>query len=210
MNENFKGFKPAFDNGHGGLINGIYQTDGKQFHHPNEQPFYEGVYNRQMVKLVEQRLRERNIPFHTLVPEDKDVSLQGRCERFDRIWEKDQLTYLTSFHGNASPVSGTGRGIEGWTTKGRTLADPLCDFILKRIESGFKDVTPMRFDFTDGDRDKEKDFTILAKTKGPAMILELGFYDNMKDYNFMKNNVIMRNLAIIIADAMADIYLKGI
>jgi N-acetylmuramoyl-L-alanine amidase len=210
MNENFKGFKPVLDNGHGGLINDIYQTAGKQFQHLGKDAFYEGVYNRQMVELIVQRLKQKNVPFHILVPEDRDIMLEARCERFDRIWTKERNTYLSSIHGNAAPVHGTGIGIEGWTTKGKTNADPICDYILKQIATGFQEVTPMRFDFSDGDRDKEKDYTLLAMTKGPAMIFELGFYDNIKDYAFMTENISMRKLAYIIADAMAYIYFYGI
>jgi N-acetylmuramoyl-L-alanine amidase len=206
MNENFKGFKPVLDNGHGGLINGIYQTLGKQYKHPGEPVIYEGVFNRVMVQKIIWELQMKGVPFFELVPEPADISIDERCQRFDRILMDHPNTYLNSIHGNAAK----GRGIEGFTTVGKTKADPLCDFILSGIEKGFSDETLMRFDYTDGDRDKEKDFTLLAHTKGPSMIFELGFMDNIQDYRFMTDHYKQRKLAGIISDAMAHIYFEGI
>lgn len=206
MSGNFKGFKPVLDNGHGGLINGIYQTAGKQYQHPGEPVIYEGVYNRTMVQKIVWELQLKGVPYFLLVPEPADVSVDERCRRFDRIWSENPNTYLTSIHGNAAK----GRGIEGFTTRGVTKADPLCDFILSKIERKFSGETLMRFDWSDGDRDKEKDFNLLAMTKGPAMILELGFMDNVQDFKFMTDHFKQRMLAGIIAEGMAEIYFKGI
>jgi N-acetylmuramoyl-L-alanine amidase len=206
MSENFKGFKPVLENGHGGLINVIYQTAGKQYTHPGKPVIYEGVYNRQMVGFIKADLIAKGVPNITLVPEETDVSIDERCKRFDRIWLEDKMIYLASIHGNAAK----GKGIEAFTTKGRTKADPICDFILQYVERGFSTETLMRFDYSDGDRDKEKDFTLLAKTKGPSMIFELGFMDNPEDYMFMTDQGKQRKLAGIIAEAMARIYFEGI
>ena len=44
---------------------------------------------------------------------------------------------------------------------------------------------PMRVDFSDGDADKERKFTVLTKTKGPAILIEIGFMDNAEDLAYV-------------------------
>ena len=169
---------PIIDNGHGGMIGGLYQTAGKRSPKWSKGILYEGMFNRWVSSRLIEKLDRANIPYYHISPEYKDTSLQTRVKRADDIYNKNKNTYILSIHANA----GGGQGIEGFTTVGKTKADPIADLFLSNLE---KDLSSqkMRFDYTDGDRDKETNYYILRKASAPAFLLECGFMDNTKDYN---------------------------
>ena len=166
------------DNGHGGMIGGIYQTPGKRSPQWSRGVLYEGMFNRWVVNRIIEKLDRQNIPYYTVSSEYNDVSLQTRVSRTNAIYNKDRNTYLLSIHANA----GGGQGIEGFTSIGKTASDNIADLFLKNLEVDMN-CQKMRFDYSDGDRDKESNFYILKNTKGPAFLLECGFMDQKSDYN---------------------------
>ncbi|MBK8079429.1 MAG: hypothetical protein IPK25_03525 [Saprospiraceae bacterium] len=50
------------DNGHGGVINGIYQTSGKRSPNWNQGILYEGMFNRWVVNRVIEALDRKKNP----------------------------------------------------------------------------------------------------------------------------------------------------
>jgi N-acetylmuramoyl-L-alanine amidase len=70
--------KVIIDNGHGGLIDGIYQTSGKRSFFESIGHFYEGVYNREIVKKLIDLCKLENINYFELVPEQEDIRLSER------------------------------------------------------------------------------------------------------------------------------------
>lgn len=169
---------PIFDNGHGGMIGGIYQTAGKRSPKWSKGILYEGMFNRWVVNRLIEKCDREEIPYYNISSEYEDTSLQTRVNRADKIYDSNKNTYILSIHANA----GGGQGIEGFTTIGKTAADPIADLFLSNLE---KDMSSqkMRFDYTDGDKDKESNFYILKNAKAPAFLLECGFMDQDKDYN---------------------------
>lgn len=166
------------DNGHGGMINGVYQTAGKRSPKGSKGILYEGMFNRWVAFRLIEELDRRGIKYVHISPEYTDVSLATRVKRIEDIARKDSNCWVLSIHANA----GGGQGVEGFTTVGKTSADPIADLILKNLEEDLKG-QKMRFDYTDGDRDKETNYYILRKVSPPAFLLECGFMDNDKDYN---------------------------
>ena len=77
-----------------------------------------------------------------------------------------------------------GRGWECWTTVGQTNSDKLADELYKSAKSYLSD-TIMRMDKSDGDSDKEKNFTLLYKAKCPAVLTENLFMDNKKECEWL-------------------------
>lgn len=63
------------DNGHGGLINGKYQTPGKRKDWGNGSIIYEGEFNRAIVNGIIEQLTTLKIPYVNIAPEYWDVRL---------------------------------------------------------------------------------------------------------------------------------------
>jgi len=171
------------DPGHGGLdADGNYTTaPAKMFTFPDGTVAYEGVLNRAIMYEV-QRCLESHTEFnvYTTVDHDDptDVSLEAR-KNFVNSFNKNE-TIMVSIHCNA----GGGTGFELYTTVGPTKSDELAEAIADAVEHVYENHNlKLRYDFSDGDKDKEVDFYVLRKTKCPAVLLECFFFDNRKDFD---------------------------
>lgn len=164
------------DNGHGvdtaGKRSPIW-SDGKQL--------MEYEFNRDIAQRIAYRCKMNGIPFVLLVPEARDISLTERVSRANDIYMKHPRAVLLSIHANA----GGGTGYEVWTSKGETRSDAFADILMEEAERELGGEFRMRKDYTDGDTDKESQFTILAKTLCPAMLSECLFMDTERDCLFL-------------------------
>ena len=79
----------------------------------------------------------------------------------------------------------TARGWEAWTTVGKTNSDKLAEQLYNNARFVFMGSTKIRTDNSDGDQDKESNFTVIYKAAMPAVLTENFFYDNMEDCEFM-------------------------
>lgn len=187
-------FNYIIDNGHGGLIGDVYQTAPnwdindkstwrKMWVHNNE-PFYEGVFNRKVANRLAAKLQKDCIDHVMLVHENEDISLPGRVERVNKLCVENPNTYiLISIHSNA----GGGVGDEIWTSKGETKSDNFAS----KFSEGYKSVLidrKFRRDLSDGDIDKEANFYILKHTICPAFLTENGFFDNITEWKLLKSD----------------------
>jgi len=163
------------DNGHGGLINGEYQTPGKRKNWGDKGTIYEGEFNRAIVNGIIQELTFLGIPYVNIAPEYWDVRLETRVRRANK-YPANKCFYV-SVHSNA----GGGNGSEFFTSPGDTKSDKIATIFGKEFQSEFPDRT-LRTDFSDGDLDKERRFYVLTKTKMPAVLTENFFMDNFEEY----------------------------
>lgn len=163
------------DAGHGGIINGVYQTAGKRSPKWDDgSQLLEGVFNREIVNSLHQQLIQQGIDCRILVPEQEDISLSERVKRANKIYrENNAKCYLLSIHANA----GGGEGFEIYTSPGQTKADAFAESIAEAYKKVFPD-KKLRTDLSDGDLDKEAKFYILQKTAMSAALAEIGFMDN--------------------------------
>lgn len=143
----------------------------------------EWEFNRDIVRRIAAMLKAEGIKFEILVPEDNDVSLPERCRRANVIHaDCGNNAVLFSVHGNA----GGGTGWECYTSVGQTKADAIATVLCEEAEKEFApDGWKMRFDYIDGDPDKESQFYILKHTVCPAVLSENFFMDTEKDCRFM-------------------------
>jgi N-acetylmuramoyl-L-alanine amidase len=168
------------DNGHGGLINGIYQTNGKRKDWGDEGIIYEGEFNRAIVNGIIEELTRLNIKYVNIAPEYRDVTLETRVRRANK-YPKNSCFYL-SIHSNA----GGGHGSEIFTSPGDTKSDKIATIFGHEFIKEFPD-RRLRTDFSDGDLDKERRFYVLTKTQMPAILTESFFMDNLEEYkNILK------------------------
>jgi N-acetylmuramoyl-L-alanine amidase len=168
---------PILNNGHGGIINGIYQTQGKRSPQWEKGILYEGAFNRWIVNKLIQKLDSCNMRYFHVCPELEDIPLETRSKRVNDIAVNNDY-WLLEVHANA----GQGRGIEVFTSIGQSFSDTIASHMISLFDDLIVNV---RKDFTDNDPDKEADFYMLKKTNCPAMLLECGFMDNKLDYELL-------------------------
>jgi len=88
------------DAGHGGIINGFYQTAGKRSPIWSDgSQLYEGEFNRWVVNGLSERLSSQGIPYVLICPEQRDVSLKTRVNRANAY--ANQPCIYVSVHSNA-------------------------------------------------------------------------------------------------------------
>ena len=173
--------KILIDNGHGVNTKGKRSPDGR---------LLEYRYCREIAAEVEKRLRAQGYDAERIVTEEADISLGERCSRVnawcDRLGTKNVC--LVSIHCNAAGSGAAwmnARGWEAWTSKGQTQGDRLADCLYDAAEKYLPKGTPVRTDMTDGDRDKEENFTILHRSKCAACLTENMFQDNKADVDWL-------------------------
>lgn len=197
------------DSGHGGMINGVYQTDpkiGKYFRFPDGEIAYEGVVNRQIKKLVLEKMTSKGIRAVDVCPSELDLSLDARCDYVNLLCREYGNTncLLISLHSNA----GQGTGFEIWTSPGQNKSDEYATKFFNLFATYFPTMA-LRQDKSDGDPDKESRFYILVNTKCPAILTEFLFYDNRKDWEVLKDPATHIRYANMICDFALNINLNS-
>jgi len=174
----------CIDPGHGGMIDGEYQTNGKMYKH-EDFTFHEGVFNRELALILSGRLLEEGISHYFSTDSNVDTSLPVRTIRANNYLKRypDKRHLFLSIHGNAHSNE-SANGFEIWTSPKQTLSDEYATILFNELKYlGWKS----RSDFSDGDPDKESRFYVLMKTLMPAVLLELGFYSNLEEAKKMMN-----------------------
>lgn len=178
MNINYR--VVMLDNGHGKTTDGKRSPDGT---------FREYKWTRMFVKLLKYQLEKHGYIVFDIVPEDDDIALSRRAERVNAIIKEygaGSCVFL-SIHNNAAGMGDKWYNITGWeawTTPGKNNSDRLASLLYEEVElQGIK----TRKDTTDGDADKESNFTVLVKANCPAVLSENMFMDSKKDVEFLNS-----------------------
>ncbi len=117
------------DNGHGGMLNGKYQTKGKRSPKWSDgTQLFEGVWNREIVYKLSRLLDWADISFEILVPEESDISLGERIKRVNNIYKKRKDSILISIHANGFSNE-SANGFEIFTSRGETKSDKYAKII---------------------------------------------------------------------------------
>jgi len=163
------------DNGHGGLINGEYQTLGKRSPiWQDGSQLFEGEFNRSIVARIVESLTALQMPYINIVPETRDVTLSTRIKRANDVTNKS--CFYLSVHSNA----GGGKGFEVFTSPGETTSDKIASIFGEEFNKTFPN-RKLRADYSDGDLDKESSFAVIKKTRMPAVLTENFFMDNEEE-----------------------------
>lgn len=164
------------DNGHGGIINGKYQTAGKRS--PvwnNGQQLFEGEFNRAIVKGIIEKLTTLNIPYVNIVPEYQDISLQERINRANKYGTRN--VFYLSIRANA----GKGQGLEIFTSHGETKSDRIATIFGEEFLKEFPDKKLRTYYYSESGLDKEKKLSVLIETIMPAVLTKNFFMDTEKE-----------------------------
>lgn len=168
------------DPGHGIDTPGKRSPDGK---------FLEYLWNRQIADLLLDRFMIMGIDASLVVTETNDISLATRVQRVNRMCSKVGASnvILLSIHSNAAGDGSKWMSAQGWscyTSKGETKSDVIAECLYDAFETEFAE-KKIRKDMSDGDRDWEENFYVLAKSKCPAVLLENFFYDNRDECSWL-------------------------
>lgn len=171
--------KILLDNGHGKDTAGKRSPDGV---------FREYKFAREIAKDIETELTNKGYDVERIVPEERDISRTERVKRVNDICNQVGASnvILISIHCNAASNGkwSSARGWSAYTSKGETKSDELATMLYIEAAHNFSGQT-LRKDFSDGDPDWEESFTILQKTKCPAVLTENFFMDNKQDVSYL-------------------------
>jgi len=190
------------DRGHSTLdSNGKYITPGKQFKYPDGLHVYEGFENQKYVEALGlyAQLKGFKVMYTVHPARAIDPSLVSRVKIANQSKNASNSLFI-SVHNNA----GGGEGTEIFTSIGNTKSDLFAESILNEIKVLYPD-RKIRSDLKDGDKDKEDNFYVIKYTSMPAILIEYGFFDNRKDYEFLSNRNNIDKLAKATIDGIIKI-----
>lgn len=172
------------DPGHGGtdIPNG-YRTPGKRSPLGQRGVLFEGMSNRAFAHDIALYLSLAGRKVEIVADETQDTPLRQRVQRVAAICGNRPNDYLLlSIHSNALRGEwGNHGGMEIWTSVGETKSDVYAKAIAQDLKAAFHPDTPWRMGVA-GQYDKEHNFTMIASTPCPAVLLEVLFMDGIRDY----------------------------
>lgn len=170
-----------FDNGHGGVIDGVYQTPGKRSPVWSDgDVLYEGEFNRAIVDRLMKMCNSNNIDCVNLVDTQEDIPLNDRPKMANNISKSsDKPCIYVSIHANGFSDE-SANGWEVFTSPGETKSDPIATVLYEKAKAEFPE-RKMRASMGDGDPDKEAKFTVLMNTSMPAILSENFFMTNYRE-----------------------------
>tara|TARA_R110000737_G_scaffold273146_1_gene280050 strand:- start:1488 stop:2201 length:714 start_codon:yes stop_codon:yes gene_type:complete len=180
------------DNGHGGIIDGVYQTPGKRSPvWPDGTQLFEGEFNRAIVDRLVKMCNEAGIECVDLVDTQKDVPLAERTDKANDIYRKrldqDGKCIYVSVHANGFPNE-TANGWSVFTSIGETKSDKIATILFEKADKEFPNEYMRKDTYSDGDVDKEANFWILSKTIMPAILSENFFMTNYENcHNYLQS-----------------------
>lgn len=167
-----------FDNGHGGILDGVYQTAGKRspiWSDGNQ--LFEGEFNRSIVDRLMMLCEDAKIDCVNLVDTEQDISLSDRTNKANEIYRNtDKPCIYISIHANGFSDEAA-NGWEVYTSYGETKSDEIATILYNKAEAEFP-THRMRKDTSDGDVDKEANFYVLKNTAMSAILSENFFMTN--------------------------------
>ena len=174
------------DNGHGGIIDGEYQTPGKRSQVWDDgSQLFEGEFNRAIVNRLVKMCNDKGIECINLVDTQEDISLSERTSKANAIAKASEKPCIyVSIHANGF----SNESANGWscyTSVGQTKSDKIATVLYAKAEAEFPDEKMRKDTYSDGDVDKESNFWVLRKTSMPAILSENFFmtnYDNCHNY----------------------------
>ena len=179
------GYVWILDNGHGGIIDGVYQTSGKRSPKWEDgTQLFEGEFNRAVVKRIIKLCEKAGIECINLVDTEKDLSLRWRTDKANDIYRERQQSdgkkcIYVSVHANGFNKE-SAHGWSVYTTVGETKSDKIAQVLHEKAKAEFP-THKMRMDTRDGDAAKESNFWVLRKVVMPAILSENFFMTNREE-----------------------------
>ena len=130
-----------FDNGHGGMIDGVYQTPGKRSPvWPDGTQLFEGEFNRAIVDRLVVLCKANGIDYVNLVNTPEDVPLSERTSKANSIAKASEKPCIyVSIHADAfSDESANGWSV--YTSPGTTKSDGIATILFEKAAREFTEL----------------------------------------------------------------------
>lgn len=171
------------DAGHGGMIDGVYQTKGKRSPvWEDGSQYFEGVGNRMIRDYLAKMLREAGIRYKYVNEGERDMSLKQRVSiinAYARKYGKNNCLVI-SIHSDAFREE-QAHGWSVYTSPNQTRSDLFATDLYHTTKGIFYQEKYRTQGRKDGDPDKEAKFYILTKTICPAILSENFFMTNERE-----------------------------
>jgi N-acetylmuramoyl-L-alanine amidase len=198
------------DSGHGGSIDGVYQTEGKRSPvWEDGSQLFEGISNRDLTHRITKELESRDISYINLIDNEMDTALKIRTDLANMLHheeskkKKRRMIYV-SIHSDAFNKQ-SAKGWTVYTSPGQTLSDRVAEIFALKMKEIFPKQT-FRTDQSDGDLDKEAKFWVLRKTIMPAILTENFFMTNPNECKkILMNEEGRHNIARLHYEAIQEI-----
>ncbi len=161
------------DPGHGGADYGAVNTAT-------------GLKEKDVVLSVSKKLQDL-LSKHIKVGLTRSSDLFLPLSKRAQIANNFKACYFLSIHCNSAEAKNA-NGFEIFTTKGKTKSDDFASDIYDQWAKDFPNQR-MRKDSSDGDPDKEANFSVLRNTDMPAALVELEFIHNAQGHAFLQPEV---------------------
>lgn len=181
----------ALDCAHGKDVAGKQSPDGL---------FKEWQFSREIWKQVKPLLELEGFEVYMINEQDTEMGLSNRKSYLNSLQPSKPLVCI-SLHNNAAGADGawhTASGVEVFTTCGNTKSDAIATLFLEMAQERFPKLK-FRMDYTDGDPDKEANFTVL-RSKWPSILVEWLFQDCKKDVELLMSDAHKQSLVLFIVD----------
>jgi N-acetylmuramoyl-L-alanine amidase len=156
------------DAGHGGMINGLYQTSGKRSPEWEDgSVLYEGEFNRAIKSRLMEMFQMDGIRFVDVNPQQTDLSLNDRVDYANTYREN---SIYVSIHANA----GGGTGCEVFTAEN-------CSANSTKLAERFAGTYRAYFPDERWRGVKKRDFYVVKNTSMPAVLIEAFFMDTERE-----------------------------
>lgn len=200
----------TLDAGHGGIVAGKYTTAPAKMYDWGDFVFYEGVWNREIVKQISEEFKEERICHAFTTTTNEDEPLADRIKHLSRYVKAypNFKHVMLSIHGNAHGIE-KANGFEFYTTPGITDSDYAANLFVPYIYD-----LGMKFRITresPQEYDKEANFYIIRKAEGLgciALLFECGFFTNRSDVETMLNPDWQKKLVQVIVNGTKDVIKK--
>jgi N-acetylmuramoyl-L-alanine amidase len=197
------------DPGHGGFIDGRYQTKGKQSPKlPDGRKLYEGEFNRDVVSRIIELCKANNVKSINIVDSEQDLSLSRRVKKANSIQKENKNCIYLSIHANGFGNGTNFNSANGVSTfyhinskKGAKLAIKLQDELVKSTK--LKDRGAIS-------NDKWASFYVLRKTSMPAILSENGFMTNLKEAKLLLSSDFRDKIALAHFETIMEFEKNGI
>ena len=126
----------------------------------------------------------RKVGINAILTRDGNIDDDGLSWRAD-VANDNNADAFVSIHCNAAE-NPEAEGVEVFTTPGQNDSDILADFIFEEIMQAMPDLVP-RTDGSDGDPDKEANFTVISNTNCPSVLVETEFISNPEKEQILIN-----------------------
>ena len=196
------------DPGHGGIIDGVYQTAGKRSPiFPDGSVLYEGEFNRSVVKHLLKFCQKGNVEAIDVVDSLEDIPLRKRVAEANKLHrEKGSCVYI-SIHAN-----GFGNGKDFNNAKG------ICTFHHHKSSAGKMLANNLQKHLCNltGFRDRGAvsneawaNFYVLRKTNMAAVLSENGFMTNYEDARALMDPVVQKKVALAHYNMIREVERNG-